>query len=194
LIQHLLCVDPSERFAIDEFIQHPWCNAAPAPPPPPTPLVDNNFDSPLLSAMKGGRAEGKSPGIATLRGAFDVTYAVHRMKEEAAHRRKYGGNAGPQRFLSELNEDDEDEEDEDLRGRMPLPADHLPGGEAAAVRGRADVKTRKIAGGMRDHGHGKEFELDIQRATLLGKRHQRANRGPPGEIETSLAGMKIAGE
>jgi len=116
-------VDPARRYTIDEFLAHPWCNAAPAPPPPPTPLIYGNLkeplsgipiDSPLLAAARGRGHEGRSPGIATLKEAFDITYAVHRMEEEGARRRKYNGRRG---FLHKLNEDDEDdkasEEDED---------------------------------------------------------------------------------
>jgi hypothetical protein len=106
---------------IDDFLADPWCNAAPAPPPPPTPLIYGNLkeplsgipiDSPLLAAARGRGHEGRSPGIATLKEAFDITYAVHRMEEEGARRRKYNGRsgAGVRGFLHKLNEGDEDEE------------------------------------------------------------------------------------
>lgn len=122
LISHLLCVDPAQRYKIDEFLAHPWCTAAPAPPPPPTPFAYGNLsepfygaplDSPLLSAARGGRShEGRSPGLATLKEAFEITYAVHRMEEEGARRRRYNGRggAGHRGFLNRLNEEDEDEE------------------------------------------------------------------------------------
>ena len=123
LISHLLCVDPAQRYTIDEFLAHPWCTAAPAPPPPPTPFAYGNLsepfygaplDSPLLSAARGGRShEGRSPGIATLKEAFEITYAVHRMEEEGARRRRYNGRggAGERGFLNRLNEEDEDEDE-----------------------------------------------------------------------------------
>jgi serine/threonine protein kinase len=73
LITHLLCIDPAQRYTIDEFLTHPWCNAAPAPLPEPTPRADIiPLDSPLLHAVRGGR-DGRSPGIASLREAFDIT-------------------------------------------------------------------------------------------------------------------------
>ena len=118
-------MDPAQRYTIDEFLAHPWCNAAPAPPPPPTPFIYGNLsgplygaplDSPLLCAARGGRShEGRSPGIATLKEAFEITYAVHRMEEEGARRRRYNvrGGAGARGFLNRLNEDDEDEEPEE---------------------------------------------------------------------------------
>jgi serine/threonine protein kinase len=202
LIQHLLCVDPAQRFTIDEFLAHPWCNAAPAPPPPPTPFIYANqpgsgrpLDSPLLTAARGGRAEGRSPGIATLKEAFDITYAVHRMEEEGARRRKYNGRggAGARGFLGGLNEDDEEEDtdEEDLRRRgvevgAPPPkrgvAPPAPTGDVTkADGGRAGQRdqgvgpprTRKPVGSP-----GRGFQLDMDGATLLGRRHRRGVGSP----------------
>ncbi|KAJ3778411.1 kinase-like domain-containing protein [Lentinula raphanica] len=164
LITHLLCIDPAQRFTIDEFLAHPWINAAPAPPPPPTPFIYSNLptanaplDSPLLSAARGGRAEGRSPGIATLKEAFDITYAVHRMEEEGARRRKYKGRTGvgARGHLGGLNE--EDDEDAEMV-------------EAANSTGTA----RTTAGGTRNRKAGSSgFQLDMDAATLLGRRHNR---------------------
>ncbi|KAK0191251.1 kinase-like domain-containing protein [Armillaria mellea] len=164
LIQHLLCVDPAQRYTIDEFLAHPWCNAAPAPPPPPTPFIYNNpplsapLDSPLLSAARGGRVEGRSPGLATLKEAFDITYAVHRMEEEGARRRKYKGRggAGARGFLQGLNEDEEDE-DEENTSALPILA---------------------------TENSQRTTNLDMDSATLLGRRHKRV----PG------AGSPLAGK
>ncbi|KAE9410282.1 Pkinase-domain-containing protein [Gymnopus androsaceus JB14] len=184
LITHLLCVDPAQRFTIDEFLAHPWINAAPAPPPPPTPYIYNNLhsanaplDSPLLSAARGGRAEGRSPGLATLKEAFDITYAVHRMEEEGARRRKYNGRggAGARGFLSGLNEED-DEEIEEADSTAP------------------STTPRKAAGSTRTRKPGSSgFELDMDAATLLGRRHNRgvAGRGAVG-MSSPLAG-KVQG-
>lgn len=213
LITHLLCVDPAQRYTIDEFLAHPWCNAAPAPPPPPTPFAYGNsrdllsaqpLDSPLLSAARGGRGhDGRSPGIAVLKEAFDITYAVHRMEEEGARRRKYNGRggAGVRGYLTGLNEDQEDEEEEEdydsdaesdkehnRRHEGKAPA-HAP---RAAVEPQRQQKTDVMEGraGVRDQGRGKNttatphgasarskgrvghknFELDMDSATLLGRR------------------------
>lgn len=119
LITHLLCVDPRQRFTIDEFLRHPWCNVK-----DPIPNLDSAdialakesempFDSPLLQSMKSGnaaRAAMMSPGINRLKEAFDVTYAVHRMEEEGARR-----NAAPANPLGELNEEEESDEADDTR-------------------------------------------------------------------------------
>lgn len=55
-----------------------------------------------------------SPGVASLKEAFDVTYAVHRMEEEGNRRRAYNGPGGAGRagFLQGLNEEEGDEDDE----------------------------------------------------------------------------------
>ncbi|KAH7904223.1 kinase-like domain-containing protein [Hygrophoropsis aurantiaca] len=207
LIQHLLCVDPAQRYTIDEFLAHPWCNAAPAPPPPPTPLVYGRsppLDSPLLTAARGGRVEGRSPGLATLKEAFDITYAVHRMEEEGARRRAYNGRggAGTKGFLHGLNEDEEDDVDDDAddegiindarrkhREAERGAAHHAHA--APAGSGSKTVAQRNVAGptsqvdrhlwdgraGQRDRGRrtggARAFELDMDNATLLGRRHKR---------------------
>ena len=188
LIQHLLCVDTSQRYSIDEFLAHPWCNAVPAPPPPPTLRSYSDFgkplDSPLLSAARGRVQEGKSPGIAALKEAFDVTYAVHRMEEEGARRHKYNGRAaGARGFLSNLNKDDEDEggngfcnEDGEQSNRTSNPATIHDG-----CAGPRDVDlTSGTGGGRRSHKRGtKEFELDLRGATLLGRRHKKSTTKSP---------------
>jgi serine/threonine protein kinase len=189
LITHLLCVDPEKRYTIDEFLAHPWCNEALAPPPPPTPLAFNHrdifatrpLDSPLLAAL-GGRPEGRSPGLATLKEAFDITYAVHRMEEESARRRKYG--MGVRQFLGGLNEDEE--EDYNL-GRGDASDDssddsHLEHAEqlgTTALQGMSLGDRKPDSKGISPGG----FQLDLDGATLLGRRHGKS----AGVSEGSLA-------
>lgn len=194
LITHLLCVDPAQRYTIDEFLAHPWCNAAPAPLPPPTPLpASMPLDSPLLAAARNGEAHGmRSPGLAQLKEAFDVTYAVHRMEEEGARRRaqKGGANRG---FLNNLNEDDEEEElpPSVSRGRQqPQTA----AGQAGIGAGAKAAAKRAVAegydgrAGQRDRGRGRQhpFELDLDGATLLGRRHKRG-LDPGADLSSPLA-------
>ncbi|PCH41537.1 Pkinase-domain-containing protein [Wolfiporia cocos MD-104 SS10] len=192
LITHLLCVDPAQRYSIDEFLAHPWCNAAPAPPPPPTPLAVP-LDSPLLASARGaGVAGARSPGLATLKEAFDITYAVHRMEEEGARRRaaKGGANRG---FLGNLNESEEEMDDEQLtiatHGRQTQHGNALPsqagaGAKAAAKRAVQDYDGRA---GPRDRGrrNNQPFELHIDDATLLGRRHKRV--GNAADTSSPLA-------
>jgi hypothetical protein len=201
LIKHLLCVDPGQRFSIDEFLVHGWCTASPAPPPPPTPNIYNipayPIDSPLLSELRG-RREARSPGLANMKEAFDITYAVHRMEEESARRRKYG--AGPRRSLAGLNEDDEDEEEgegeEEEREKIATnaPTQGLVG-EGGRAGQRDQGHGQWVRAAVPGHGHAKGFELDLHGATLLGRRHKQGGvRSPLGaEIPLSMAtgGMRI---
>ncbi|EKM59617.1 uncharacterized protein PHACADRAFT_181609 [Phanerochaete carnosa HHB-10118-sp] len=231
LITHLLCVDPAQRYTIDEFLNHPWCKAAPGPPPPPTPgpdLQNMPLDSPLLAAVRGGGREARSPGIATLKEAFDITYAVHRMGEEGARKRaaKGGANRG---FLGGLNEEDEDasmeedehivaearqrhgEETDDRRAQVVAPQQPPQGAGAkvAAKRalqgGTAHVKANSPIydgrAGQRDRGRktgagAVSFELDLQGATLLGRRHKRGGEGASamssGSSPLAQGGFSIA--
>lgn len=206
LIQHLLCVDPAQRYTIDEFLAHPWCTAAPAPPPvSSTPSVYANsppLDSPLLTAARGGVLEARSPGLATLKEAFDITYAVHRMEEEGARRRAYNGRggAGTRGFLHGLNEDEEDDVDDkvlvhdarsrrgELETRAPIQFTQggLPGAGAKTVAKRnvigvpnqADRSLLDGRAGPRDRGRrqpgGQGFQLDMDNATLLGRRSKKS--------------------
>ncbi|THH33804.1 hypothetical protein EUX98_g444 [Antrodiella citrinella] len=219
LITHLLCVDPAQRYTIDEFLNHPWCKASPAPAPPPTPGVYGMqsgapLDSPLLAALHG--RDGRSPGLATLKEAFDISYAVHRMEEEGPRRRaqKGGANRG---FLSGLNEEDDEEEAEaddaevveDARRRHGEPvqrrkaagqatqldrAENAQGPAAAGAGAKAAAK-RAVQGqpgssrltdgraGQRDRARrtgNVPFQLDLDGATLLGRRHKRVDGPTPG--------------
>lgn len=216
LIQHLLCVDPAQRYTIDEFLAHPWCTAAPAPPPASsTPSVYANsppLDSPLLTAARGGVLEARSPGLATLKEAFDITYAVHRMEEEGARRRAYNGRggAGTRGYLHGLNEDEEDNVDDQVlvhdarsrrgefetRGPIPVTQGGLPGAGAKTVAKRniiggshqADRSLLDGRAGPRDRGRRQPggqggFQLDLDNATLLGRRNKKMTG--PGIAESS---------
>lgn len=135
LITHLLCVDPAQRYTIDEFLEHPWIKASPEPAVPSTvskaksTAANAPLDSPLLASLRVNNREGRSPGIGALKEAFDVTYAVHRMEEEGARRRAYNGpgGAGMRGFLHGLNEEDEDGDE-----RVQLEEARRKHGEAVA--------------------------------------------------------------
>ncbi|KAG6911684.1 hypothetical protein DXG01_007934 [Tephrocybe rancida] len=216
LITHLLCVDPAQRYTIDEFLNHPWCTSSPAPPPPPTPFIYANqpnsalsnassipLDSPLLSAARGGRGhEGRSPGLATLKEAFDITYAVHRMEEEGARRRKYNpSSAGPRGHLAGLNEDDEDDEDdEDIHSGGPHSGVAGVGQGDQWHTGRAGQRDQGIGARRQAPGvpattgtprrHKGGFQLDLDGATLLGRRNRKA-RGAAPTVSSPLSGRAL---
>lgn len=192
-------MDPAQRYTIDEFLAHPWSSTA-APLPTPTPSFARTppLDSPLLTAAHGGIESARSPGLATLKEAFDITYAVHRMEEEGARRRAYNGRggAGPRGFLHGLNEDDEDgvADDETIlkearhrrgqaNGGAPPDTKVVTGrkadfSSAPAIVNVVDKSLWDGRAGTRDRGRrtgaSKGFELDIDNATLLGRRNKRA--------------------
>ncbi|SCZ90799.1 BZ3500_MvSof-1268-A1-R1_Chr1-3g02262 [Microbotryum saponariae] len=209
LITHLLDVDPEKRYTIDEFLAHPWCKekSAPsvitpnsletlAPGLKPIPKYQP-LDSPLLAP--GGRRAMPSPGVASLKEAFDVTYAVHRMEEEGARRRAYNGPGGAGRagFLHGLNEEEDEDEDiettkrrygaevskaiEDKRREVQDPnrkkevpiAPQQYQGWGGADRKMAEAALYDGRAGPRDRGsRGRKggFELALDKATLLGRR------------------------
>lgn len=127
------------------------------------------MDSPLLHAIRGGR-DGRSPGIASLKEAFDITFAVHRMEEEGARRRAYKGRGGAGAgFLAGLNEDDENLSDEETtdpsrsQGQQQQQQQQPYDGRA----GQRDMPGR----------HARPFELSFDGATLLGRRQVRDGQG-----------------
>jgi len=221
LITHLLCVDPSQRYTIDEFLAHPWIKeAAPAPPPMSAraPAMSSNapLDSPLLASIRAGNREGRSPGVTALKEAFDVTYAVHRMEEEGARRRAYNGpgGAGTRGFLQGLNEEDEGEDEaaqvedarrkhgeavarqiQEHRGRAAAaaaagvkeqPVTHYVG-RGGANRREAEAVLYDGRAGQRDRGRGQAktgagFDLDLNSATLLGRRGKKVTASPLSQV------------
>ncbi|KAF9105558.1 hypothetical protein BGX27_009564 [Mortierella sp. AM989] len=121
LISHLLCVNPNERYTIDQFLAHPWIRAGEqdiqgttqdalsriAPEisiASPIPTMAENKILTSVAAMSpdyGGprtpktpyrrRAENPLSPGIGLKEVFDVSNAVHRMEEES-RRRNAGGN------------------------------------------------------------------------------------------------------
>ncbi|KAF9330631.1 hypothetical protein BGZ91_000074 [Linnemannia elongata] len=107
LITHLLCVNPNERYTIDQFLAHPWIKAgetaakaaeeavpviavdSPAAAPENKVLSNVAAMTPEYGVNKTAykrRAENPlSPGIG-LKEVFDVSNAVHRMEEESRRR------------------------------------------------------------------------------------------------------------
>ncbi|KAF8592378.1 Pkinase-domain-containing protein [Ramaria rubella] len=230
LITHLLCVDPSQRYTIDEFLAHPWINEMPATPSTPSSLaVPSTYmplDSPLLHAVRGGGGrEGRSPGLATLKEAFDITYAVHRMEEEGARRRAYNGpgGAGIRGFLHGLNEADENVEDIDgvaeVRAKHGAEAGRVLEAEQRRARGKEPPQgqqqqyqyeregaDRQVAralydgrAGTRDQplrskrgvgtGNTTGFDLDLDGATLLGRRHRRGVSAEPSPLRQPVSAI-----
>ncbi|KAG0223790.1 hypothetical protein BGW41_005359 [Actinomortierella wolfii] len=118
LITHLLCVNPAERYTIDQFLAHPWIKegekltAAPAAaqmaaatadaqaPAATTAAVENKLltnvqamtpDVAVKSPYRRRAENPLSPGIG-LKEVFDVSNAVHRMEEESMRRHAMNNN------------------------------------------------------------------------------------------------------
>ncbi|KAI9614446.1 hypothetical protein H4Q26_009602 [Puccinia striiformis f. sp. tritici PST-130] len=134
----------------------------------------------------------RTPGVAQLREAFDVTYAVHRMEEEGARRVRYGG-AGNAGVLHGLNE--EEEEEESGGGETIKMRYQAWGGAGGADRHLAEKALYSGQAGTRDRvllilivllplklnqtrpksnapPRHTGFELNIDQATLLGRRNK----------------------
>jgi hypothetical protein len=152
------------------------------------------LDSPLLhDHFRRGARDGRSPGLAVLKEAFDVTYAVHRMEEEGPRRRAVG--AGGRGLLGQLNEDDEEADEsivDDARRRRGEESGHRKTGSNASATSSSSARSRGRSAdtgrnghtqsrtldqgraGQRDRGSRHQaFELDMDGATLLGRRHKR---------------------
>lgn len=207
LITHLLCVDANKRYTIDEFLAHPWCNEKDS-----VPLLNSAdialakasempLDSPLLHSMKGGNGQRvplKSPGVAQLKEAFDVSYAVHRMEEEGARRRAYNGpgGAGQAGLLHGLNEEDEDEDEaeqtrikygaeagkavENQRGARAEPGHKAGGSTAPAHRSQAATATSQQPQGQQYQGRGGADRRLAEAALYEGGRAGQRDRGSAG--------------
>ncbi|KAG9051040.1 hypothetical protein FS837_000148 [Tulasnella sp. UAMH 9824] len=203
LITHLLCVDPAQRYTIDEFLNHPWCKEPRGQVAPTPALRTAHYESPILAPP--GARDGRSPGVATLKEAFDVTYAVHRMEEEGA-RRRAGYGAGGRGFLGGLNEEVDEEDDQAMaleevaRKHGPKAAQVVQSVARSAEPQPASGRVSELAAGragVRDQGRRKPrkaadpsgvgFELDLNNATLLGRRNHRRAYNEPSPLGQGTA-------
>ncbi|KAJ2961893.1 hypothetical protein NQZ79_g2884 [Umbelopsis isabellina] len=102
LITHLLCIDPDERYTIDEFLHHPWVQEGQQPTPQPE--VDESAPTPSAAedtlqppSDAATRKDLLTPGV-TMKQAFDVTYAVQRMGEEKKRKKALYERIGNMKF------------------------------------------------------------------------------------------------
>jgi serine/threonine protein kinase len=102
LITHLLCVNPDERYTIDEFLQHPWIKKWQENLPKETQPVPVQVEAtPATNAE--ARKDLLSPGV-SMKEVFDVTYAVQRMGEEKKRRKALYERIGNMKGADETNE------------------------------------------------------------------------------------------
>ncbi|KAJ8102803.1 kinase-like domain-containing protein [Lipomyces tetrasporus] len=179
LVSHLLTVDPERRYTIEQFLNHPWITQSNAPTAPAfdaPPTID--LASPMMDILETPRAAARdnpSPAVNTLKEAFDISYAVHRMEEERA--RKQGGAQN----LGMLNEEEEEEEEEfsssssgerlqqveaGLRNVHMSPINHRHKNYHVSGQKGAHHSTA-------NHKRKGKFELSLNGATLLERRRER---------------------
>ncbi|KAH6960521.1 kinase-like domain-containing protein [Fusarium avenaceum] len=203
LISHLLTVDPEKRYTITEFLAHPWIAGNGPTPREEMKKSDGMlraFDATKFEEA-GRRYDFRSPGAVNLREVFDVGYAVHRQEEEGKRRAQIGPKGTPARFLGGLNEEEEDDdvmqvdgpedngakpnaatqaleqsmrktnirdqEQQQSRGRERERAEKGYGQHSATVASAARQQVRER---QRQRG---AFELNLDNATLLGKRNKK---------------------
>lgn len=150
----------------------------------------------------GMRNDFRSPGAVNLREIFDVSYAVHRQEEEGNRRAQIGARAGGGKPLSGLNEEDEEDDDDQSRVKVEqqsttkattrdlessMKKTNLRDQENQ-TRGRERERAHNEKGygqhsatitaaarqQVRDRNRAKgPFELNLDNATLLGKRGKK---------------------
>ncbi|KAF7726468.1 hypothetical protein EC973_008703 [Apophysomyces ossiformis] len=191
LIRHLLCVDPNERYTINQFFEHPWITG------------DRKKEIRRVSALKPvveptdgdssrRRKDVFSPGVTSIKEILDITYAVQRMGEEKHHRNFHDA------VIEEEDEEEDEEEEEAERGAEETKA-------TAAVLVNVNAMAEKLAQNAcaiaantftapqiqpmaanlttplpRRRKNG--FELNLDNATLL--KNRRGQQAKPAVIKT----------
>ncbi|KAL5476435.1 SRK1_1 [Sanghuangporus weigelae] len=142
-------------------------------------LIANCFFAPLMLKERFHPRRSRrqrSPGLATLKEAFDVTYAVHRAREEEDARRAYRGpsGAGMRGYLHDLNEADEDAE-QDQESQV----------DASKRRSRGRDNLNEGRAGMRDaprNGRTPGIHSPLAQQALTGKSEMYEAPGSPMQV------------
>ncbi|KAF9138337.1 hypothetical protein BGX30_009266 [Mortierella sp. GBA39] len=222
LITHLLCVNPNERYTIDQFLAHPWIKAGetatkaaeevvPAiavdSPAPENKVLSNVVamtpEYGVKTAYKRRAENPLSPGIG-LKEVFDVSNAVHRMEEESRRRNTpQASGLHPvdalntstrqrQAFMSQLNEEDEMDEDSEDIGTMSSD-------DEAILSSLNDVQIN--INNAQDETHAMETDEDqkAQELRLLLQQQQQEYQKAQGEMAAEhhqkyLKQSQIAGQ
>ncbi|CAG8504249.1 9093_t:CDS:2 [Acaulospora colombiana] len=189
LIRHLLTVDPDQRYTIKQFFEHPWINDKPlhAKPPVDTKVTTRSIDVNQLTrgiersvmfedilgspGENGRRKDMLSPGI-SLKEIFDVGYAVHRMEEEGARKRKVkmgGGKFGAlnpfkNKIIHQMNDDD-DLSDDDGESSSQVSSREVASAPNESLKIKAGTKSN-------ERSRRTTIELNLDGATLLGRRRK----------------------
>jgi hypothetical protein len=171
------------------------------------------FNADLLESPGAGRRmDFRSPGAVNLREVFDVGYSVHRQEEEGKRRKNFKQGYRGATAMNGLNpiddgefgEDEEDEEDDNgIPAKVPkareadvhqveqgLRNTNLNAAAAAAARVPQTQKgygqhSAAVASAARQQVKNRKgaFELNLDGATLLGRRGQKG----PSNLRESTA-------
>ena len=168
------------------------------------------FDAALLESPGSKRSDFRSPGAVNLREVFDVGYAVHRQEEEGKRRKNFKQGyrgAAAMNGLNPIDDEDDtyDEVEEDYEDDNGIPA-KVPKARNADVHQVSEIlRTTNLnaaatARAPAQKGYGQHspavtaaakqqvrnrkgaFELNMDGATLLGRRGQK---GPSGLREAT---------
>ncbi|KAI9474081.1 MAG: serine/threonine-protein kinase [Benjaminiella poitrasii] len=202
LISHLLCVDVKKRYTISQFLNHPWIRQGSeihrrATTRDATLLSDKQIqqhviedtkmltppeieqnDSLILLDDDNNSMVYTTPDPATLRGIFDITYAVQRMGEEQTFIDEPHDNivAGQQQQHSTRRP---------FHPQVPLSqqvAHNLTAAQKLANKSRGVAnptryqrppqQQRVVNNNLLLDRNGRQFNLDLNNATLLNNRRK----------------------
>jgi len=168
-------------------------------------LNNKHFDAALLESPGAGkRTDFRSPGAVNLREVFDVGYAVHRQEEEGKRRKNFKQGYRGAAAMNGLNaiDDEYDFEEEDYEDDHGIPSKVNKARDAdvhqveqslrgtnlnAVAAARAPPASAKgygqhspavkVAAKQQVRNRKGAFELNLDGATLLGRRGQKEPRG-----------------
>lgn len=166
------------------------------------------FNPDLLESPGSRKTDFRSPGAVNLREVFDVGYAVHRQEEEAKRRKNFKQNFRGAQAMNGLNPiDDEDYEDDENMEEVPSKIPRVGDSNVQNVEQRlrntnlnAAANARVPASAQKGYGQHSPavaaaakqqvknrgpFELNLDGATLIGRRHKGPQ--PSGLREASSA-------
>lgn len=173
--------------------------------------LGKQFDPTLLESPGGTRRANdfRSPGAVNLREVFDVGYAVHRQEEEGKRRKNFKQGYRGAAAMSGLNaiddEDDYDEVEEDYEDDNVIPSKVPKARDADVHQVEQSLRNTNLNAAAarappQQKGYGQHsaavtaaakqqvrnrkgaFELNLDGATLLGRRGQK---GPSGLREAT---------
>ncbi|KAA8575078.1 hypothetical protein EYC84_004294 [Monilinia fructicola] len=154
------------------------------------------FNPDLLESPSGRPMDFRSPGAVNLREVFDIGYSIHRQEEEAKRKKNFKQGyrgAAAMNPLNPINDEDLDESDEGdvdengVSSKVPKSgqSDVAQVGEAlrntqlntksAAPKGYGQHSPAVTAAARQQvRNRNGAFELSLDGATLLGRRHKKA--------------------